>query len=130
MLGTIAQKEKIAVSEHSLIVSKTGKRFSLKILRSDYKAAVAGIMGSAATVEFKLDNHHTIRYKRDAGLVSQTIMLYVDGKQIFRKEIFNPLEGIEFPFEVEEIDCEFLYRGYAVVADVRVRIGGYQILSI
>ena len=113
-----------------VIVSKAGERLTLKITRSDYKAELSGVMGSAASVEFQLAKPHTIRYKRDAGLISNTIMLYVDGKQIFRREIFNPIERIEFPFEIEDIDCEFLYQGYAVVADIRVRIGGHEILSI
>lgn len=110
-----------------VIVSKSGNSIVLKVIKTDYKARVAGMLGSTAGVDFELSKPHTVRYRRDAGLATQTISVYVDGRQLLRREIFNPLGRIEFPFELEDIDCEFVWQGYAVAADVQIRVGGHEV---
>lgn len=110
-----------------VVVSKVGERLTLTVTRSDSKS---GLMGSAGGVEFQLAKPHTVRYKRDVGLMSTTLTLYVDGKQVLRKEISNPFERVEFPFETEGIDCEFIVNFFAVAYEVKVHVGGHEIFYV
>jgi|GEM_PF-4816644 len=110
-----------------VIVSRLGNSVVLKVIKTDYKSRVLGVLGSTAGVDFELSKPHTLRYRRDAGLAAQTISVHIDGRQLLRREIFNPLGRIEFPFELENIDCEFVWQGYALVADVQIRVGGHEV---
>lgn len=107
-----------------VVVAKSGKELTLTVRRSDSKF---GAMGSAGGVDFQLEQPHTVRYKRDSNLFNRSITLFVDGKQVFRKDIFNPFERIEFPFEIEGIDCEFVVYYYAVALEVKVYAGGHEV---
>lgn len=111
-----------------VIVSKAGKRLTLSNLRTSYQARAVGFAGSVASAEFELSRPHTILYKRDAGLFTATLQLYVDGRELFKRQILNPLDRIEFPFQVEDVDCTFVWRGYVAVASVKVQVGGHEIL--
>jgi len=135
MMSSFNQSEQNVSSQYNagrdiVIVSKLGKPLTLKILKTDHAAKLSGVLGSSVGLDFELEKTHTIRYSRNEGLFSRTISVYVDGKQLLRKEFINPLERIEFPFELENIDCEFVWQGYTLVSGMKVRVGGYEIFSL
>lgn len=119
------QRKQVVHNQYNIVVQKNGStiRKTLKNIVIDYQW---GIRGSRSTIEFSLDNEHVITYKRDE---PNTFMLYVDGRCVFRKQVFNPIGKIDYVFEIEGIDCQFLCQCYVIAVDVRIRVAGIEIFS-
>jgi len=111
-----------------VIVSKLGKQLTLKVKKKQTQSNMM-MFGSLANVEFELDQLHTFLLKAEQTPIP-TLRLYIDGEQVFRREILNPFVRVEFPFMLETIDCDLIVKGYGIWFDVKVIIGGYEIISI
>lgn len=96
-------------------------------LKVDYKW---GVGGSSAISEFRLKSHHQIHYKREDRFLWQQINLYVDGELLLSKDNFNPIATLIHDFRIENIECQFICRFLVVGIDVKVLVGGHEVMHV
>jgi hypothetical protein len=81
-------------------------------------------------VEFDLSHHHTILYRFDDSWVKATHQLFVDGGLLYKESheavlLFKVHRG-QYAFDVEGIDCLFVYKDTENV-NAALYIGGQLI---
>jgi len=97
-----------------------------KDVRTDYNRT---FMGSRAVSEFTFAERHSVIYRRTEILLLHVIRLYVDDGLIAKRWIV-PTEEWEQYFEIEGHGCQIRCKCYLFKMDVRVMVGGFQVLHV
>jgi hypothetical protein len=111
-----------------IVISSEGEKRIIRDVRPNHRII---FVGHELTVEFYLSSSHIIVFTDDQSLnFHHVFTLHIDGKKVLsRRTRMFPNEKIEYFFNLEGVDCEFLFRSLIGIYDVRIRVGGKEIAN-